>query len=84
MRNKKSLGTCYDRVLKHDSSLKNARVDVDLKIGISGGVTRVTIPDPRYADSELGTCLTQIIRRWHFPSQDREYETSFPLLLQAQ
>jgi hypothetical protein len=82
-RNKKSLSNCYDRVLKHDSSLKSLRVDVDLKIGISGGVTQVSFPDPQYADSELGTCLSQMIRRWHFPSQDREYETSFPLLLQA-
>lgn len=83
-RNMKSLTACFERVLKHDESLKNARVDVDLKIGISGSVTRVSYPDPRYANSEIGSCLSQTIRRWHFPPQDREYQTSFPLLLQAQ
>jgi len=84
-RNMKSLTSCFERVLRHgDESLKNARVDVDVKIGISGSVTKVSYPDSRYANSEIGACLAQTIRRWHFPPQDREYQTSFPLLLQAQ
>jgi hypothetical protein len=84
-RNMKSLTSCFERVLRHgDESLKNARVDVDVKVGISGSVTKVSFPDSKYSDSEIGTCLAQTIRRWRFPPQDHEYQTSFPLLLQAQ
>ena len=82
-RNKTSLKLCYERVLKHDNSLRNARVDVGVKVGISGSVTKVTVPEA-YADSEIGTCLSQAIRRWHFPAMGSEYETEFPLLLTAQ
>jgi predicted Zn finger-like uncharacterized protein len=82
--NRRSLNLCYDRVLKHDSSLKRARVVTHIKVGISGSVTGVTVPDPEYANSEIGQCLTQTIKRWHFPASDSEYETELPILLQAQ
>jgi hypothetical protein len=82
-RNKQSLTVCYERVLKRDTSLKNARVDVNVKVGISGSVTAVQIGDP-YAGSEIGGCLTQAIRHWHFPPVGEEYSVPFPLLLQAQ
>jgi hypothetical protein len=82
-RNKQSLTVCYERVLKRDTSLKNARVDVNVKVGISGSVTAVQIGDP-YAGSEIGGCLSQAIRHWHFPPVGEEYSVPFPLLLQAQ
>ncbi len=82
--NRRSLNTCYDRVLKHDATLKRARVVTHVAIGISGSVLRVTIPDPAYADSEIGQCLAQSIKHWHFPAGDAEYETEFPILLQAE
>jgi hypothetical protein len=81
--NKRSLNLCYDRVLKHDSTLKRARVPAHVKIGISGRVVAVTIPDPAYANTEIGQCIVQSIRRWNFPASDAEYETEFPILLQA-
>jgi predicted Zn finger-like uncharacterized protein len=81
--NRRSLNLCYDRVLKHDSSLKSGRVVTHVRIGISGSVTGVSVPDPQYANSEIGQCLTQTIKHWHFPSADAEYETEFPIILQA-
>jgi hypothetical protein len=81
--NRRSLNLCYDRVLKHDSSLKSGRVVTHVRIGISGSVTGVSVPDPQYANSEIGQCLTQTIKHWHFPSSDAEYETEFPIILQA-
>ncbi|MDW8283507.1 MAG: AgmX/PglI C-terminal domain-containing protein [Myxococcales bacterium] len=81
-RNQKSLAACYDRVLKHDESLRRARIDVQVRIGLSGMVTHVTIAPP-YAGTELGQCMQQTIRRWHFPPSDSDYETQFPLLLTA-
>jgi hypothetical protein len=80
--NQKSLTSCYDRVLKHDESLRRARIDVHVQVGMSGTVTHVTIGAP-YGGTELGTCMQQTIRRWHFPSSDADYETQFPLILTA-
>jgi predicted Zn finger-like uncharacterized protein len=81
--NRRSLNLCYDRVLKHDSSLKRARLVTHVKVGLSGTVTSVSIPDSEYSNAEIGTCITQTIKHWHFPSSDAEYETEFPILLQA-
>jgi predicted Zn finger-like uncharacterized protein len=81
--NRRSLNLCYDRVLKHDSSLKSGRVVTHVRIGISGSVTGVNVPDPQYANSEIGQCIAQTIKHWHFPSADSEYETEFPIILQA-
>jgi predicted Zn finger-like uncharacterized protein len=81
--NRRSLNLCYDRVLKHDSSLKSGRVVTHVRIGISGSVTGVSVPDPQYANSEIGQCIAQTIKHWHFPSADSEYETEFPIILQA-
>ncbi len=81
-KNQKSLSVCYDRTLKHDDSLRHARIDVHVRVGISGTVTHVSIGGP-YASSELGTCMQQTIRRWHFPPSDSDYETQFPLILTA-
>ena len=83
MRNKKLLQPCFERALKADPGMRNQRIDVQIKVGISGGVTSVSLSDSR-SSSELATCLKGTIKRWHFPSQDSEYETAFPLLLQAQ
>ncbi len=81
--NRRSLNLCYDRVLKHDSSLKSGRVVTHVRIGISGSVTGVQVPDPQYANSEIGQCIAQTIKHWHFPAADAEYETEFPIILQA-
>jgi predicted Zn finger-like uncharacterized protein len=81
--NRRSLNLCYDRVLKRDPSLKSGRVVTHVKIGISGSVTGVSVPDPQYSSSEIGQCIAQTIKRWHFPSSDAEYETEFPIILQA-
>ena len=81
--NRRSLNLCYDRVLKHDSSLKSGRVVTHVHVGISGSVTGVQVPDPQYANSEIGQCIAQTIRHWHFPAADAEYETEFPIILQA-
>jgi predicted Zn finger-like uncharacterized protein len=81
--NRRSLNLCYDRVLKHDNSLKSGRVLTHVKVGISGSVTGVNVPDPQYANSEIGQCIATTIKHWHFPSADAEYETEFPIILQA-
>jgi hypothetical protein len=77
------LKLCYERALKRDLSLANARVDVSVTIGLSGAVKRVNILNDRYRGEYIGTCLAEVIRRWRFPAADSEYTTSFPLILQG-
>src|SRR5207248_1029090 len=40
--NRRALNLCYDRVLKHDSSLKRARLVTHVRVGISGAVLAAT------------------------------------------
>lgn len=80
--NHRSLGLCYERVLKHDNTLKHARVVTRVKIGLSGRVTAVNVEDA-FKSTEIGQCLVQTIRQWRFPPSDAEYETELPLILQA-
>jgi hypothetical protein len=83
-KNKKALTSCYERFLKHDESLRSARIHVALKIGLSGRVTRIDFSGSAgVADTDLGKCMHQMIRRWVFPQSDSDYEFQFPLLLTA-
>jgi predicted Zn finger-like uncharacterized protein len=82
--NRRTLNACYERVLKHDNTLKRARLVAHVKVGISGTVLGATIDDPEYAKSEIGTCITGAMKRWRFPASDGEYETELPILLQAE
>ena len=82
--NRRALNLCYERVLKHDQSLKQGRVVTQVSIGISGRVTAVTIPDPQFSNSELGQCFVQAVKRWNFPPNDAPYATEFPFILQGQ
>ncbi len=82
--NKRTLTLCYERALKHDSSIKSGRVPIQVSVGISGRVTSVSIPEAQFAGSELGQCFVQSVKRWNFPSSDAAYDTEFPFILQAQ
>jgi hypothetical protein len=57
-------------------------VDVKVHVGTSGTVTQVQVGS-RFASTDLGTCIVQTIKRWHFPSLDSEYDTEIPLILTA-
>jgi len=81
--NKSAMGLCYQRVLKHDPSLKSAKMVAKVKIGISGRVTNVTFGDPVLGQAEIGQCLSQSIKRWNFPASDSEYDFEFPIVLTA-
>jgi hypothetical protein len=81
--NRRALNLCYDRVLKHDETLKRAHVAVHVKIGLSGRVRSVSIPGSDDAHTEIAQCLSQSIKRWNFPASNSEYEAELPLILQA-
>jgi predicted Zn finger-like uncharacterized protein len=81
--NKPAMSLCYQRVLKHDPSLKSAKMVAKVKIGISGRVTNVSFADPGLGGAEIGQCLSQTIKRWNFPASDSEYDFEFPIVLTA-
>ena len=68
--NHRSLGLCYERVLKHDNTLKHARVVTRVKIGLSGRVTAVNVEDA-FKSTEIGQCLVQTIRQLALPAFGR-------------
>jgi hypothetical protein len=82
--NRRSLQPCFERFLKQQPDLKNARVDVDVDVGTSGRVTKVTLREAAYANSDIGSCFTKTIRQWPFPSTGETYSVPIPLILQAQ
>jgi len=82
-RQRGTLTGCYNRALKYDNSLKSVRLDVTVKVGISGRAVEVLINQKEHRSSFLGTCLSDAIRRWTFPSGGEEYTTVIPLVLQG-
>jgi outer membrane biosynthesis protein TonB len=80
--NQGSLRACYERALKMDSRLTSGRIDVKVAISTSGSVQRVVINAPS-SFILVEPCIKTAVKRWHFPSNAEEYETSFPLIMQG-
>jgi predicted Zn finger-like uncharacterized protein len=78
-----ALNVCYNRALKLDSTLKSVRLDVTLRVGISGRVTRASISQAEYRGTFLGQCLTDAVKRWALPATGAEYATQMPVVLHA-
>ncbi|MCB9556818.1 MAG: zinc-ribbon domain-containing protein [Deltaproteobacteria bacterium] len=78
--NRRALKACYERAVKRDTSLSNARVDVEVSIGDSGVVREVTLSGSNSPD--LVGCLRRGIRRWVFPAVGSQ-TVSFPLIFRG-
>jgi len=74
--NKGGINICYQRALLRDNSLTHGKVDVDISVGISGKVKKVTIDGPA-AFRVLEPCIRDVIGRWVFPPSSDEYNTQF-------
>lgn len=78
--NRSAIKLCYQRVLKHEPTLKVAKLTTTLSIERSGRVAKVTFDEPR-AESDMGECLAQAIKGWDFPASERDYAFRFPIVL---
>jgi hypothetical protein len=78
--NERSLKACYERALKRDPSLANARADVQVQIGDSGIVQTVEISGVDSID--LKSCLMRSVKRWVFPAAGAQ-AISFPLIFRG-
>jgi hypothetical protein len=80
-RNQAGLQLCFNRALKADPFLKIPKVTVAISVGLSGQVDRVVIP--ALAQSSLGACLEQAVRRWRFPATTEVFNTQFPVVFSS-
>jgi hypothetical protein len=80
--NQSALRACYDRALKMDTHLTSGRIDVRVAISMSGSVQRVVINAPS-SFMLVEPCIKAAVKRWHFPSNNEDYDYSFPLLMQG-
>jgi predicted Zn finger-like uncharacterized protein len=74
--NKGGINICYQRALLRDNSLTHGKVDIEISIGTSGRVKKVTIDGPA-SFRVLDPCIRDVINRWAFPQSSEEYSTQF-------
>jgi hypothetical protein len=77
-----AIKSCYERALKRDDNLKLARLDINVNVGETGSVKRVRVDAPTEFNA-VSECIRDAVRRWRFPSNTKEYEAKFPLILQG-
>jgi hypothetical protein len=57
---------CYERRLKTNSFLEG-KLDLNIQIGLTGAVKGVSVNSDTVRDSEMLSCVKQVIRKWNFP-----------------
>ena len=72
---------CYQRLLQKDPSAVG-RVKVRFVIGLNGRVKSADVEGSTFSDSEIGTCLTGVIKRWQFPLPrgSEDVKVNYPFL----
>ncbi len=75
-RNRPGLQHCYEMAARQTGSSDTMRANVEVAVGGSGVVTRVSVTGPS-APAQLTTCLEGQVRRWHFPAGG---EATFPVV----
>ena len=77
---KKSLKVCYERALKRDDSLAEAKAEVTLDVGLSGMVKKATVGG--VSNYQLKSCLHRVVKRWYFANAG-EQTIKFPLIFRG-
>ncbi len=77
-KNQIAIKMCYERSLKKDPLLKLPKTWVDIKVGLDGRVTGVSIPS--LAGTPLGTCMRSRIARWRFRKTTELFSSRFPVV----
>jgi TonB family protein len=74
---------CYERALKRNPSL-SGKVKVRWTITAAGTVSGVDIADDSMGDSEVSSCIKQLVARWRFPAPaGGSVEVEFPFVFTA-
>ena len=71
---------CYERALKRNPNL-SGKVKVRWTITAAGTVSGVDISDDSMGDSEVSSCIKQLVARWRFPAPSGgSVEVEFPFV----
>jgi TonB family protein len=74
---------CYERALKRNPNL-SGKVKVRWTITAAGTVSGVDISDDTMGDSEVASCIKQLVARWRFPAPaGGSVEVEFPFVFTA-
>ena len=74
---------CYERALKRNPNL-SGKVKVRWTITAAGTVSGVDISDDSMGDSEVASCIKQLVARWRFPAPaGGSVEVEFPFVFTA-
>ena len=74
---------CYERALKRNPNL-SGKVKVRWTITAAGTVSGVDIADDSMGDSEVSSCIKQLVARWRFPAPaGGSVEVEFPFVFTA-
>jgi hypothetical protein len=79
-RGKRQLQRCYEAALRSNPSDETIRLDIDLTVGLSGTVTKMSARGKSLGD--MKDCIKRTIRMWRFPTSGNETRTSFPVVFQ--
>jgi TonB family protein len=71
---------CYERALKRNPNL-SGKIKVRWTITAAGTVSGVDISDDSVGDSEVSSCIKQLVARWRFPAPSGgSVEVEFPFV----
>ncbi|HJX65251.1 MAG TPA: AgmX/PglI C-terminal domain-containing protein [Polyangia bacterium] len=74
---------CYERALKRNPNL-SGKIKVRWTITAAGTVSGVDIADDSMGDSEVSSCIKQLVARWRFPAPSGgSVEVEFPFVFTA-
>ena len=77
-KNQIAIKMCYERELKKNPLLKVPKTWVDIKVGLDGRVSGVSIP--ALQGTTLGTCMRSRIARWKFRKTTELFSSRFPVV----
>ena len=77
-KNQIAIKMCYERELKKNPLLKVPKTWVDIKVGLDGRVSGVSIPSLQ--GTTLGTCMRSRIARWKFRKTTELFSSRFPVV----
>lgn len=76
--NRRALQRCYETAIRGASDAPSVRMDIEVRVGASGTVTRVSASGNDF--NGLKACLERTVRRWRFPPSSAGGETRFPVV----
>jgi TonB family protein len=78
-----AIKACYERALKRNPNL-SGKVVVHWTITAAGTVSGVDIEQDSIGDSEVASCIKQLVARWRFPAPSGgAVEVSYPFVFQS-